>query len=387
MSQSTGQFEAPELIPNYWRGITVKTMDDIVFLGKGTIRQILRHWRHIAEEQSFQITKLNTELSFLRGKTAKDIAIEAKKFENPHFIPEQIGIAPSDYKDPEPLDDASRQRKSGATTFNVCGWCQYATSGRARYNYLITTNCNLLTDAGFNDSGEPIPYHELRLYGERLAHSWKATGNELENDLAFLKKMDALIPGIREVVTTTDFQAETERRFYTPCFLPYLNDEKLRTIRIGLSDTLDSLVKEKRATDDKIKLLLSLEKKAEEKPILFHHRPYNWFNVDDSIVCYAAIWKDRLVPDVWIQGKVVPGYRHHDGAVSVCLDKKIHTNETNYNGHGVGFGMSRPEVMHTWEYEYLRSHVDFAKLWLNSYTDLDNYDPEQMFQDLTKEAL
>lgn len=33
-------------------------------------------------------------------------------------------------------------------------------------------------------------------------------------------------------------------------------------------------------------------------------------------------------------------------------------------GHGGGYGMSRPEIMHKWEFDYLVAHPEFAAVWL-----------------------
>lgn len=39
-------------------------------------------------------------------------------------------------------------RKKGATTFNICGWCKYASSGSCRYNCYLETSCSLLKEYG-----------------------------------------------------------------------------------------------------------------------------------------------------------------------------------------------------------------------------------------------
>jgi hypothetical protein len=50
---------------------------------------------------------------------------------------------------PEPIWNAENMnRKKGDTTFKTCGWCKFASCGRARYDCMIDTHCDLMTDYG-----------------------------------------------------------------------------------------------------------------------------------------------------------------------------------------------------------------------------------------------
>ncbi len=69
-------------------------------------------------------------------------------------------------------------------------------------------------------------------------------------------------------------------------------------------------------------------KTAKNHPALSNHREHDHFNLNDKVVCYIGCWKenehghDIIVDDKFVEGVVINGYRHHDGCVSVCYDKK-----------------------------------------------------------------
>ena len=172
---------------------------------------------------------------------------------------------------------------------------------------------------------------------------------------------------------------DDERHFNTPCFLPEASDAALDQLRSGLQQQLSSLKGAKAATDEKITILLELEKRAEKKPAFPDHRPHDWFNEGDPLVCYIGKWQERLLPDEFATAKGIMGYRHHDGCISVFYDSKMHTGDY-LDGHGGGYGMSRPEVMHAWEYEYMLNHPDFCNVWLKLGTGshLDGFDADAM---------
>jgi len=355
MSEAKYDFTAADLIPEWWDLVGVETIEDIKFLGQVTIRQMIRSWRQTAEELRWRIKRIDGEIKFLQGNNAESVRALAEKYENPVFDPKQIGVRKDSWDGvPEPLDEASKKRKRGATTFNVCGWCKYAVGGTGRYNYYISTHCSFITDAGVED---------------------------------------------------------VERRFNSPCFLKNISDEDFNTLACGLAFQLGILIARKHMTDAKIKLLLELEKQAERKPPLADHRPYDWFNIDDPVICYIGGWERARLRDVisqylpesvvkwlhalgwlgeprrvtfkeWATARVVDGYRHHDGCVSVRYDERVHSGPY-LEGHGGGYGMSRPEVLHVWEYNYLREHPDFAEVWMaNTPSRLRDFDPDQMLDAL-----
>lgn len=317
------------LIPDYWK-LKATTVEDIVFFGQVTIREMIRYWRSHAEGLVSQIKDVEKKLELLKGKNAASMNELAKQYEKPEFP--QIGQRDDSWgNDLEPLDAASINRKGGATTFNFCGWCKYAGGGSCRYNYHITTSCSIKTDASLSDE---------------------------------------------------------ERKFNTPCFLTEAPEQMFNALRDGLARKRDMLVTQKQWTDEKIKLLLDYERRADKKPALPDYRPHDWFNVDDSVVCFIGQWPDRILKGDFATAKVIEGYRHHDGCVSVCYDERAHEGEY-LDGHGGGYGMSRPEVMHQWEYEYILAHPSFAGLYTRGGVnkDLERYDYQKLQAAFAKEAV
>ena len=381
---------AKHLIPEYWNIKWVKTVGDLVFLGKVTVRQLVRYWRGEAESLAGQIKYTQELIDLLKGKTGKDFAKLAECYENPVFSQAQIGKRSDSWSgDFEPLDPASASRKSEATTFNVCGWCKFTGGGTCRYQYHITTSCNILTHAGLPDNDLEIPQKAIERYQsvEPLTRLG-ATDGEKEAAVQAIHRMEAAYPGLTLLVEKRpEWSTKTQRRFNTPCFLTNADMPQIEFMRGVLIAEKQKLIEKKKKVDSDIKLLLSLEKQAEEKPALPSARPYDWFNLNDQVVCFVGNWKDRIYQDVWATGKVINGYRHQDGCVSVNFDEKIH-NGPYLEGHGGGYGMARPEVMLLWEYHYLRQHPDFAGLWiLAADKHLQGFNPKEMLNALTLKAL
>ena len=327
--KSLNSSEVAALIPQYW-DVTASTVEDVIFFGQITIHEMMRSWRCTANGLASQIKDVDDKLKLLKDKGASDIRESAKQYESPEFP--HVGVPKGSWsRNPEPLDAASINRKHDATTFNFCGWCKYVGGGSCRYNYHITTSCSIKNAAGMEDEEHP---------------------------------------------------------FNTPCFLKEAPDKVFDEIRKGLTRERERLIEDKRKTDEKIGLLLTLEKRAEKKPAMPGHRPHDWFNVDDPVVCYVGKWKECIVRDNFATAKVINGYRHHDGYVSVCYEERVHTGEY-LEGHGGGYGMSRPEVMHAWEFEYLLGHPDFASLWSKKGTSkhLEGFDAEQFLGAFAREAV
>lgn len=331
MRDRPAPIEMSALIPEYWN-LTAHSRTDLLYFGKVTIRQMVRHWRGEAGRMTSRVKDLETKIALLEGKTVADLLLLAKNYENPEFP--EIGLKSDSWgNDPEPLDAASISREHGATTFNVCGWCQYASGGSCRFNYYVTTYCGILRDATFKGD-------------------------------------------------------KTERRFDTPCFITEGWGESLpKHIVDGLITEKSAVLESKKMTDRKIRILLGLEKRADRKPALPNYRPYDWFNLDDPIVAYVGNWDERIGDASFETGVVVNGYRHHDGCVSVRFDNRVHTGD-NLNGHGGGYGMSRPEVMHAWEFEYLLENLVFATLWAKQGTSshLEGFDADKFLSANVDEA-
>lgn len=382
------RFEGEDLVPDGW-DLPVSSVEDILFLGGATIREMIRSWRSKARDLSYYIKKVSDQLEFLKGKAAKDVAEAALRYENVKFTYDQIGERFGSWShNPEPLDEISEKRERDATTFNLCGWCEYAVGGLRRYNYMSTTYCDFLTNSHLPDDDVPVDTETLKKYANVLILSWNTT-NEGEKTAAeeALSRMEAAYPGISEMVRKVDVPPKTERRFNTPCFLTRADDSKFEAVRAGLSKTLADSVAEKRLLDSRIKFLLGLVRQAEKKPALPKRRPYDWFSIGDPVICFVGSWTECIVHTAWAEARVIDDYRHNDGCISVQFTEKVH-NGAYLEGHGGTYGLTRPEVMHAWEFDYLRQHTDFARIWACSGSKQpEGYNSNVMLAALKKKTL
>lgn len=295
--------EVAALVPQDW-DLRVCTVEGVLFLGKATIREMIRDWRQRASSIAADVKNTDGMCKFMHDKCASDIRKIAQQYEDPAFP--HIGVREDNpLREPEPLDADSINRKCGATTFNCCGWCKHAGGGSHRYGYMIFTSCGIKCFAGLGDQ---------------------------------------------------------KRRFDTPCFLKEAPCAEFDQIRVALASKLDRLIMEKRQADRRIKRLLTLEKRAEKKPVLSAYRPYDWFDLGDRVVCYVGASEGRLIAVNFAGASVVDGFHHREGGVSVRYDERLHTG-SDLEGYGGWSGIHRPEVMHEWELNYLIGHPDFAAFW------------------------
>lgn len=295
------------LLPDFWP-LKAKNQEQIIFWGRHNIRMMIRSWRSVANSLSERIKKQQKLINLFKGKTQADIRQMAAKYKNPEFpkIGRATGVGFSN--EDEPLDPDSINRQRGATTFNVCGWCDHAGGGSARFGYLISTSCSLKSKAGL-----------------------KAKGTV----------------------------------FNTPCHWLTAPQTELQRLVAGFSCEKGKLIAKKRKADAAIKMLRVLEGQAEAKPIFPSWRPFDHFNLEHPIVLFLASWENAIVPDLFVRGVVIPGWRHHDGCVSFYTEKKIH-NGANMDGHGGGGALSQSTIMEEWEFNYLVANPDFARIWLKS---------------------
>ncbi len=302
-----------DLLPRYWNGLYISSEADLVFIGSKNLEYLKQYWRSEERNLAKQVKGAQADIDLLAGKTLNDIKAMAAEYENPSFT--RIGLRKDNWEDdPEPLDAASINRKSGATTFNVCGWCKHCGGGTCRYGYHITTYCPLI----------PRQFGNGETYG----------GNE-------------------------------KFRFNTPCALANGTQELLDTCVEYLKARRASLIAKKRQAATYAGYLAELMKKAEEKPYFAPHRPHDWANVGDRVMLLASNI-DQVVPEkanTFVAGTVIYGYRHHDGGVSACSDTPWHTGDY-CDGCGASFGIARPEILLEWEFAYLKEHPDYLKVWL-----------------------
>ena len=77
--KSLNSSEVAALIPQYW-DVTASTVEDVIFFGQITIREMIRSWRYTANSLASQIKDADEKLSFLQGKGAADILELAKQY-------------------------------------------------------------------------------------------------------------------------------------------------------------------------------------------------------------------------------------------------------------------------------------------------------------------
>jgi hypothetical protein len=306
----TPQSVIPDRIPDCWYGIYVTTDEELAFYGSSLLWLLIQYWQKVQKECIAEIKRMQEKIELLSGQTVETLKEEAAQWETPVFT--EIGIRPGSWDYPEPLDAESIKRKWGTTTLNVCGWCKFAAGdGVGRHNYCIATTCSLI----------PPPCDIEDGHKEKFG-------------------------------------------FNTPCMLTNGSDKTIE----------DSINRFKAMRDDtqaryeiaaaKVSYLLDIVKTAEKKPLLSLHRPSDWFNTGDQVMCFIDF--DEATVSGFISAPVVEGYKHHQGFVSVRAKTPIHNNLDNDEGCGLCFCIQRPEVLHEWEYNYLRAHPEFLKVWMRA---------------------
>lgn len=320
--------------------------DNISILGSNNIEQLVSRLRGNEKSLSTSIQKFYEEKQMFEGKTGEDFKKLASEFENPEGIKTHV---PKDSwsGDKEPCDSNSVSRQHGASNYNICGWCKHA-SGSHRYNYCIGGSCSLL-------------YYQPS----------KGTEIALKNS------------------------HEDRVKFDTQCQLHALTKEDCEAIVEAYDNEIKKAKTERECVRASIRRLQKEKKKATKKPYLIDLRPYNLYNVMDEIVVYTGGWEGCLIKEDWVTAKVIDGYRHHDGCVSYCTDVKVSTGEY-LDGHGGGYGMSRPEGLLRWEYDFLTNissksddnDLGFLNIWLgNLSSDLREFDKVSYMKALTSGTL
>lgn len=125
---------------------------------------------------------------------------------------------------------------------------------------------------------------------------------------------------------------------------------------------------------------------AEPKPLLATIRSDRWFNDGDEVVCFIQNDGDEalLKKNAFVTGKVVAGCKQHEGYVSILANEKVHTGD-NQDGHRLSFAARDPRIMKVREYNYLKSHPDYLKMWITNHSTLLQLNPEPMLQAFAKQ--
>lgn len=268
------------------------------------------------------IKNTQADLDVLDGKSIEDIKSVAEKYEHPDFP--EIGIIEEFNwcKELAPLDEASKNRENGATTFNYCGWCKYCEPGIRYHNCYITTTCSLIPKGPKNDGSF---------------------------------------------------------RYNTPCAIANGTEELLEECVEYLKFWLTFFNTKKAKIDEYIKLITDAMKQAEEKPVFADFRSLDYFKIGDEVVYYIANGRqDVIKKGVFVTGKIVDGLDHGHGRIYVCTDEQIRARSNKDDGRVVNLDLWRPEVVHKWEYEYLKTHPDFLEVWVKEGADELNVDSHEL---------
>lgn len=130
-----------------------------------------------------------------------------------------------------------------------------------------------------------------------------------------------------------------------------------------------------------IDMIAATIKHAEPKPLFATIRSDRWFNVGDEVVCFVQDDGNGglLKKNAFVTGKVVAGCKHHEGYVSILANEKVHTGD-NQDGRGLSFTTRDPRIMKVGEYNYLKNHPDYLKMWITNHSTLLQFNPEPMLQ-------
>lgn len=144
--------------------------------------------------------------------------------------------------------------------------------------------------------------------------------------------------------------------FDTECVIKKLGKKDLESIIESKNYEIENHEKSIEQLKKQISVLNSLDN--DNVPPLPNNRRYNHFNIDDEIMCFV------MERGKWMAGKVVSGYRHHDGCVSMYIYEKHHDGDY-LNGHGRSGGIAIPHIMLKSEYDWFVKNPDSFIYWIN----------------------
>lgn len=359
--------------------VGVANWNEIHVLGHNNVRYLLSNARSKEKSQTKNIADLQERQGIFKAAqqyaaSAANLTVadyfkqQAQQFEAPEFMPSEIGIRPYGWNtDPEPLTPESETRKRGTTTFNLCGWCDHTGGGSCRFNYHITTTCELLYTYD-----QPIGNETMKVYG-------------------------------------SDYVSR-ELKFNTPCVLKQLTAEQCELVIKSIQANIENHKRER----DQIRVVIDILQQQLRlagtaiKPWIISNRPCKYMEVGDAMVIYVGGWsKEKIVTGDWVKAIGVFGYRHQDGCLSYLTEFPIHSNASNYEGRGGGGGISRPELLLASEFSLLvamaqridpqmtyerllassdltNSDLHFLRIWFSNIDrrQLTGFDSRKFFEDL-----
>ncbi|MCX5681971.1 MAG: hypothetical protein NT079_06880, partial [Candidatus Omnitrophica bacterium] len=219
--------DIPSLVPERFE-LAPKVKEDIIALGKGPIRWLIRAWRAEAKKLGETIKEMGFEYDLLVHGSISDLA---GGFEDPG----DIEIAHHErLRTIVPVDQASLSRTFGSTTFTKCGWCSHA------YGTMCTLGRGTFCS-------EPKCYFVVH----------------------------AKAPGFGSLGLDSD------------CVIKQLLSGPANELAEMLKDEMDKVKTAKKLMDTNARFLRECEDQAENKPCLPAFRPADWFKDGDQVVYYV----------------------------------------------------------------------------------------------------
>jgi hypothetical protein len=308
-----------DLLPPQW-GKTAESIDRVVWIGSHNIRAAIRFSRSHVEAIEAQTKRAREQYLLFRHLTPESLKAIAKEYSNPKPDMTPSATLSNGQRVPAP-DPEMLLLPAGSTTFNLCGWCSYA-RGERRPDLgavFLNSQCEIRVNAGFE---EPV----LRF-------------------------------------------------FYTPCLLvTHFPGELFGRISDQLASAPDRLGKLKGAAEERVRLLLALEKLAIPKPVFPIARPADWYHAkvdqygssvesDPAVLYLTPDQHRRIKDDAWRHGEVVEVTKQHvTFRTGGILLPSFHSN---------------PWLLKPWELDYLAGHGQYLDDWAGQ-ADLNEHDREYL---------
>lgn len=299
------------LIPNHWYGVFAPNEETLKFLGKENLRYMEHYWRVSARNRKEESVNYKHRLKMLRELGLDGI----------HMIAATCGVLDLSERESvagrpglsQPVDRASERRRRGGTNFKYCGWCEYFTGDRAeRGNCVLKGRCCLIPPHFNNGSGwseaEPFYFdHECRF--------------EWESQDFF----EACCDYLRARVSSAWWHHEEAIDF--------------------------------------AEYLALLASTVESKPIFPKSRKNDHFRVGDAVtVCLP--YGRNCSPE--LEGVFVAAYvaQEDEEKGEIVITTAVAIDD--FGTSRLSYRVRKPTILRREEYDYLRQHPEYRKIWLRN---------------------
>jgi hypothetical protein len=310
--------------------------EDLKLLGPSNLRLLVQRLRAKEDELSEKLGKTKEAERFIG---AADGDLKVRQGPVPlNSIESKVAPEGSLYAR-RPSNKNLEQLKSGDTTLVACGWCEHRGSGAYSADAMVSGQCGFL---------------------------YAAVGTE-----------------------------SPECLFDTACLVLNSSKEQRVLWLSSASKKAASFFDQRNKARQLIRELLALERLSlTDQPVIPSWRVWNAFDIDQEVRTWMRSTREPLLSTapVFAAGKVVGGYRHHDGMVHVETFERISSNEYK-DGHGITLAYQTPHVLSTRDFDALKAAFagaspeerHFGHLWLKS-TDFSAAQQQQFVQDLLAAA-